>query len=328
MKKKMTPREMLVVGGILVTILGAAVGTWLGLGSLGEKQAEFQVLVDRLANPALAGLLAKPGGAGQAVREAGEIQKLAQSLQETEGSSALRWAEGTREAQGEGKEWAKDPGRWKDELIAAQSDLQKKAPSQQVKLAPDFYLGLEAYRQKSPATEEVPRLAVELSVARRLVERLFEARKIREQYVTACELKSLTGPSSSTVEGSKTGAAPAAPAPKRPGSALERKNFRVELECSPEVLYEYVRLLSQDPWLLILQDLSVQSRKEDFPRRSEIAKKFSGPEAAAKPQETASKKKLLEILAGDEKLFVSMEIAFVPWQQPDDGKTGANPGKP
>ena len=57
-------------------------------------------------------------------------------------------------------------------------------------------MGLDGFRQKSPTAEEVPELALHLSVAERLVRRLMEARQIKEQYPTICEFRSLAGPGS------------------------------------------------------------------------------------------------------------------------------------
>lgn len=304
----------LAVGG--VGILGAAAFAWWGLVQLGQRQAEAQALAERMGNVALAALLADPGGLDRANREAAELQKLEKELWEKDGSLSRKWSEATGRLAGDGQDWSSDPGKWKDRLVAVQSELQRKAPSQRVELSPDFYLGLDPFRQKSPTAEEVPALALHLSVAQRLVELLFQARKVAEQYPTPCEFRSLTGP------GSATDRTPAAAASERrsgaPSASPERKAFRAEIRCSPEVLYEYVRLLAQDPALLVLTDLAISNEKENFPLRSEIAKKFSATEAPSgatpgSPQET---KKLLEILAGEESLRAVLEVDFLAWRNP------------
>lgn len=311
--------------GVLALVLAGGIGAWLALGVLNEKTEELAALQERLNNPALASLLGETAGTSRASQEAAQIRNMTQALQEEEGASSRRWSLGTQEARGLGKDWAQDPGKWKDELIARQNELQKKASAERVQLAPDFYLGLQEFQQKSPTAAEVPDLALQLSVAGRLVERLLEARKIREQYTTACELKSLSLVRKDENQGKRPpGAAPVA-APQGPTLVPERKKFRLELKCSPEVLYEYVRLLASDDWLLIVQNLSVDNEKTDFPPRSEIAKKF-GPMAAGdapRPGDSGAEKKLLEVLAGDEALSVGMEVDFVAWQEAEAAKSPA-----
>lgn len=332
MKAGLDRNQLLAMAGGGTVVLAAGMLAWLGLAGLGEKQAEALALSERLMNPALAAVLADPQGLERARRDAAEIQKLAKEMRDKD-KMAAEWSEATRVLAGDGAEWAKDPGKWKDRLIAIQSQLQKEAKGQKVDLAPEFYLGLEDFRQKSPAAEEVPGLALHLSVAERLVQRLLEARRAAEQYPTACRLLSLSGPASGLKKEGEEAGQPAplpGPPPKAgpPAVQTERKTFRVELRSSPEVLYEYVRLLTVDPALLIVTNLSVTNEKQNFPLRSEIAKKFSetspsaGADAAQKKKEA---KKLLEILAGEEAVQASLEIDFVAWKNSEDRKAGVAP---
>ena len=316
----------LVMGGILFVAAGFL--AWWGLGTLGEKQAEAQTLAERTGNPALAAVLGDPSGALRANREADEIRKINMDLWEKDGAMTKIWTQGTREASGEGYDWSKNPEKWKDRLIQIQSDLQKAAPGSQVVLGSDFYLGLESYRQKSPSPEEVPALALHLSVAQRLIQLLFEARKAAEQYPTICEFRSIKGPGS-FVENPKESqvTAPSAKIGSTSSSGPERKTFEIEIRCSPEVLYAYVRLLATDPWLFILEDLSVFNEKESFPLRSEIAKKFSPGETSSEAG-TRSGGKLLEVLAGEESLNTRMIIDFVAWRNAEEAKTVAAPPSP
>ena len=316
----------LVVGVVLVG--GGGILAWLGLGGLGEKQAEAQALAERMGNPALAALLSDPGGASRASREATEIQKLAKDLRDKD-AVMVQWSQATEELAGNGQDWSKDPGKWKDRLISIQSQLQKEAKVARVELAPDFYLGLDGFRQRSPAAEEVPKLAMHLSVAERLVRLLLEARKVKEQYPTPCEFKTLSGPGSDPEKsGQASPASPPAPGakPSPAGVEMERKAFRVEIRSSPEVLYEYVRLLVADPALLIVTDLKAANEKQTFPLRSEIAKKFSEPPSPAaerNTEKTGKSKRLLEILAGEESVATMLAIDFVAWKNPEESKTGA-----
>lgn len=307
----------------LVAVLVGGVLAWLGLSALGEKQFEAQALADRMNNPALASLLADPSGANRAKRDAAEIQKVAQELQQKD-MLAAEWSQTTQEFAGNGEEWSKDPGKWKDRLIAIQSQLQKEAKEQRVQLAPDFYLGLDSFRQKSPGSDEVPALALHLSVAERLVRGLMTARKAGEQYPTVCELLTLAGPGSDVTigdEGQKKplGPSPTLTKPNAPPSPIQRNTFRLEIRSSPEVLYEYVRFLATDGALFIITDLSVVNEKQVFPLRSEIAKGFSEttspPNEGSSPAE-AKGKRLLEILAGGESLRAFMQIDFVAWNRP------------
>lgn len=329
MKAGLNRQQMVGAVGGAILLLAAGALAWWGLGSLGEKQAEAQALAERMGNPALAALLGDPAGATRANREAGEIQKIEKELWEKDGSMTTVWSQGTREAYGEGQDWSKNPEKWKDRLIQIQSELQKAAPGSQMQLGPDFYLGLEAYRQKSPSAEEVPGLALHLSVAQRLVERLMEARKSAEQYPTLCEFRALTGPGSSAEKAADTasGALPAKPG--SPPAGPEKKSFQAEIRCSPEVLYTYVRLLATDPWLFILTDLSVTSAKETFPLRSEIAKKFSSDGTSGNPDVAGAKpgRKLLEVLAGEESLTVRLNLDFVAWRNPAEAKAGTPPAR-
>lgn len=330
MKAGLDKNQLLAVVGGAVVVLGAGGAAWFGLGGLGEKQAEAQALTERMGNPSLAALLKDPAGSGRATRDAAELQKLAQELQEKD-TLARQWAQATLELAGEGKDWAKDPGKWKDRLITIQSELQKEAKAGRLNLASDFYLGLDGFRQRSPTADEVPELALHLSVAERLVRRLLEARQIKEQYPTVCEFRSLAGPGSALEKGVQEkppappgpGAKPGAPAPE-----AKRKRFRLEIRSSPEVLYEYVRILTVDPALFIVTDLRLANEKQTFPLRSEIAKKFfeavdaAGQAAATDKNE---KKRLLEILAGEESLDATLEIDFVAWKQLEAAKAGGAP---
>jgi hypothetical protein len=327
MKAGLDKNQLLAVVAGAAVVLGAGGAAWFGLGELGEKQAEAQALTERMGNPSLAALLKDPAGSGRATRDAAELQKLAQELRDKD-ALAAQWAQATRELAGEGKDWAKDPGKWKDRLIAVQSELQKEAKAGRLGLAPDFYLGLDGFRQKSPTADEVPELALHLSVAERLVRRLLEARQIKEQYPTVCEFRTLAGPGSALEKGVQEkpsappglGAKPGAPAPE-----AERKNFRLEIRCSPEVLYEYVRMLAVDPALFIVTDLRLANAKQTFPLRSEIAKKFfeeAAPAGQAAPTDKKEKKRLLEILAGEESLDATLEIDFVAWKQIEEAKAG------
>ena len=328
-KPSLTGSAKTFLGLALVFLLAGGAATWWGLGVLEEKKADFEGLRERLSNPALASLLGETAGTDRASQEAAQIRKMTQNLQDEEGQSSRRWSRGTAEARGQGKDWSKDPGKWKDELISRQNEIQKKASTQRVKLAPDFYLGLEEFREKSPTEEEVPDLALQLSVACRLVDHLLAARQVREQYATECELKSLVRPRSKEPEKNRPAAAPPpAAGSKSPSVGPERKKFRLEYQCSPEVLYEFVRLLSADDWLFIIQDLAITNMKSEFPPRSEIAKKFSA--AAGEPagrDRLPSGKKLLEVLAGDEAIVVGMEVDFVPWQEGEaaSAPTGKSP---
>ena len=329
MKSSLTPSQIKLAAGAGVIVVGAAGLGWFGLNGLGEKQAEAQALVERMGNPALASLLADSSSLGRAGRDAGEIQKLEKEFREKDGGTLKVWSQATLNMLAEDKDWSKDPGKWKDKLIETQSHLQKEAAAHNVKMERDFYLGLESYRQKSPSAEEVPGLAQDLSVAQRLVELLILARKATEQYPTTCEVVSLAGPGGMADKIPEPGAAGLPP--KAPGAASvgpSRKSYRLKLYCSPETLYEYTRLLSGDSSLFIITDLAVTNEKQGFPLRSEVAKKFSSPVEAnvSATADVKKEKRLLEILAGNEKLEVEMAIDFVAWRIPQENKPG--PGSP
>jgi len=331
MKPALSRQQAVWLGSGVMVLGGAILLAWFGLSGLGEKQTEAQALADRMGDPALGALLSDGAGVEKVTRDISEVQKLEEELKNEVGKSPNRWAAATREATGEGKVWAQDPGKWKDQLISVVSELQKASPEARLKMSPDFYLGLDGFRQKSPSVSEVPALALHLAVARRLVEKLFEARKAREQYATACEIKSLAGPGSILEKSSESGPSTPVAQPAVSASGPERKTFRMEIQCSPEVLYEFVRLLSSDDWLFLVDDISIVNQKQEFPPRSEIAKRFLSTESSAQTSEKESKpagKKLLEILAGDESVLAQLEIEFVSWKNPQEVASAKPEKKP
>lgn len=327
-------------GGGGFFILVAVVG-WLGWGSLGETQSQAQGLSERKLKPELAAILSRAGGAGAARKEAGEVAKMAEELGETEEGLVQSWRQGYIEASGDGQGWSQDANQWKDQLIGANDRLRKrsgkKGDNSRVIFADDFYLGLQEFKQQNPPVVQVPALARQLSVSEKLVGLLMEAKKsAQEGYPTLCLLQSMEGPTVPAVDGSKPGIEKTK-AGVQAGGVL-RESYTMQLECSPEVLYGFIQRLARDPWLFIVSDLNLENDLKEFPKRSEVAKKFAD---AGKPAEGAgvaaegagaategvrgganppSRPPLLMVLAGKERLKVLLRVDFVGWKTAAPGK--------
>jgi hypothetical protein len=327
-------------GGGGFFILAALLG-WLGWGSLGETQGQAQGLAERKLNPELAAILSRTGGAGAGRKEVGEIIKLAEEGGKAEEGLVGGWRQGYVDASGEGHGWSQDANQWKDQLIAANDRLRKrsgkKGDNSRVILADDFYLGLQEYKQQNPPGGQVPALARQLSVSEKLVGLLMEAKKsAQEGYPTLCLLDSIQGPTLPATDGSKLGNEKAK-AGVQAGGVL-RESYTMQLECSPEVLYGFVQLLARDSWLFIVADLNLENDLKEFPKRSEVAKKFAdaskppeGVEVAVEGGGTAperarggvnppSRPPLLMVLAGKERLKVIIRVDFVGWKASAPGK--------
>ena len=343
MKEKLTRPQMIALGaGVGLLLLGLGLG-FFGLGALGETQTQAQSLADRKLKPEVAAVLARPGGAGAARKEAVELGKITEDIAKEEERVVGSWRDGLIKASGQGQDWSTDPNKWKDRLIAVNDQLRKKAgkkgDNSKVLLADDFYLGLQEYKQKSPTAAQIPSLALHLSVAEKLVEILMEAKgAAKEAYPTQCILQGLEGPAVKEEEVAK----PEAGKPKASmadGGGVVRESYRLQMECSPEVFYGFVSRLSRDPWLFVVMDLSLENEQKEFLKRSEVAKEFEGEKSApaveggaptdgargsANPQASTP---LLLVLAGKERLRVMMKIDFMGWKIPPPGKVLA-PGKP
>ncbi len=334
MKGKLTKPQMIALGmGLGVLLLGLVLG-FFGLAALDEAQTQAQSLADRKLKPEVAAVLARPGGAGAARKEAMELGKITEDLAKEEEEVVGSWREGLSKASGQGQDWSTDPNKWKDRLITVYDQLRKKAgkkgDNNKVILADDFYLGLQEYKQKSPAASQIPSLALHLSVAEKLVEILMEAKGgAKEAYPTQCILQGLEGPAVKEGEVAKAEAGKAKPGGVD-GGGLVRESYRLQMECSPEVFYGFVGRLSQDPWLFMVMDLSLENEQKEFLKRSEVAKKFeetktdSAAEGSTNPKSATP---LLLVLAGKERLRVVMKIDFMGWKIPPPGKISA-PEKP
>ena len=326
----------------------AVVAGWLGWGSLGETQSQAQALAERKLKPELATILNRAGGAGAGRKEAGEIAKLAEEVGKAEEGLVGSWRQGYIEASGNGQGWSQDANQWKDQLIAANDRLRKrsgkKGDHSRVILADDFYLGLQEFKQQNPPASQVPALARQLSVSEKVVGLLMDAKKsAQEGYPTLCLLQSMEGPALPTVDGSKPGSEKTKAVVQ--AGVILRESYTMQLECSPEVLYGFIQRLARDPWLFIISDLNLENDLKEFPKRSEVAKKFAdaikpaegtgvGAEGAGAPPEgmrgganPPSRPPLLMVLAGKERLKVLLRVDFVGWKtaapgkQPEKGKS-------
>jgi len=333
MKGGLTREQLLGLVGGAVVLVGAIVAGWLGWGQLTDAQTEAQGLAEKIGNPALGGWLARPDGVEAANRETKQLAAIFAEMSKEQEGLVGPWSRATSAADGQGAEWAKDPGKWKDRLVEVRKNLFQKASASNVLMATNFYLGLESYQQKSPAAEEVPALARHLAVAERLVLKLMEARQAKEGYPTPCLLATMVSPA-----GEAEGKAAAPPTSELPakggkgGAQNSREIFTLELESSPEVLNQYIQLLARDDWPFVVRDLKIKNEKPEFAKRSEIAKKFteetSAVKAGASPQ--GPSQPLLEVLAGNEKIRSRVVVEFVPWilaGSDSPGKAG-EPNKP
>jgi hypothetical protein len=319
----------------------AAVASWLGWGSLGEAQNQALALSERKLKPELAAILSRTGGTGAARKEAAEIAKMAEELGKTEEGLVGNWRQGSVEASGDGQGWSLDANQWKDQLIAANDRLRKrsgnKGDNSRVILADDFYLGLQEFKQQNPPSSQVSALARQLSVSEKLVGLLMEAKKsAQEGYPTFCLLQSIQGPTLPVLDASKT-ANEKTKSGGQAGGDL-RESYTMQFECSPEVLYGFIQRLARDPWLFIVADLNLENDLKEFPKRSEVAKKFidaskspeggggavggggASTEGARDGTITPSRPPLLMVLAGKERLKVLLKVDFVSWKTAAPGK--------
>jgi len=335
------PQIMAATGGGIFFLLVAALG-WFGWSSLGDTQGQAQALADRKVKPELAAILSRPGGAGAARKEAVEVGKLGEEVSKSEEALVASWREGLVQASGEGQPWSQDANQWKDRLIAANDRLRKRAgkkgDNSRVILADDFYLGLQEFKQQNPPAAQVPGLARQLSASEKIVEILMDAKKsASEGYPTQCLLQTLVGPAIAPAEGAKAGSEK--PRGSTEASGILREGYTLQLECSPEVLYGFMQRLAKDPWLFVVVDMNLENDLKDFPKRSEIAKKFvsdkkssesvpstgesaeAGSEVARGSASAVSRPPLLTVLAGKERLKVVIRVDFIGWKS-------AVPGKP
>jgi len=317
-----TPVLPLLAGSLI--FLSAGVGTWWVWQGLGQVQAEAQALADRQGQPGLAQILARPEGVEMTRRETKELAKLREEMAREDSELTGSWSRGYQEALGVGQDWSQDPGRWKDRLIQLRSDLfrrSRESPAERrVLLKEDFFLGLEAFQQRSPAAADLPEVSRDLSAAYRLVSLLLEAKgSLSEGYPTPCRLITLTVPSGNPTknQGEPPVVAKRPPSPPGPATAaVPRFRYEIEIESSPELLFDYVGRLSQDPWLWVPMDLRVNNELATFPSRSEIRKGFvrGGPaeEGGGNPDQ-AEAPKLLQVLAGKEKINSKLRLDLIGW---------------
>ena len=337
MKGKMTQTQMglaVAGGGFLLVVVAVA---YFGWNSLSEVQSQAQALADRKGKPELAAILTRPGGAGAVRKEAVEIGKIAEEVSQGEEGLVGSWRDGYEKASGMGQGWSQDPNQWKDRLIATNDRLKKqsgkKGDNSRVILADDFYLGLQEYKQQNPSADKVPELALRLSVAEKLVELLMDAKKTaKEKYPTQCIIQSIVSPVISAPDSDKK-SAEKAKAGTGPAGTL-REGYTLQFESSPEVLYGFIQRVAKDPWLFVVMNLSLENDLKEFPKRSEVAKKFAD---ASKPTDGAatdnsadgargsanppSRPPLLMVLAGKERMKVVVRIDYVGWKTPVAGKT-------
>ncbi len=293
---------------------------WFGWSALQEALGEAQAFAERKSVPRVAAAVGHPGGAAKIFQETKELANLNQTARQRLEATVRTWQDSWREASGEGADWSTDPGKWKDKLIETRSTfLQQSRESKgdvRVGFPNDFYLSLGQFQQKSPTAAEVPDLARQLGVARRLIEILIMAKRdAKEAYPTPCLFRTLERIDSAPEQ--EAGLKPPPGRPPPPKSSLARMTFRLQIDSSPEVLFEFVRGLEKDPWLFLIQDLAVENEQTQFPSRSEIRKKFdsqtqANPEAGV----AAVRPKLLEVLSGKEKVQSTLQIEFIGWPPP------------
>jgi len=317
-----------VMGGVFLLSLGL---DWWGLGNLMEQSDAAQQLADRRGQREISNIIGHPGGISAAKKDITRLEKLNSSLGEQEDSLLTPWRSSTSEAMGFGKDWAKDGNKWKDLLVKYNDEILKKSgrndEKKKVVLAPNFYLGLEDFKQKSPRDEQVPLLATQLSVSKRLVDLLFAAKEsTKEGYPTSCLLVSLQGPLSREVEPTERAKTKQKSGEK---NEISRESYTIEIECSPEVLYAYIHRLTVDDYFFIPMDLHLENEKDTFPKRSELAGLFNAPMVSnpASGEQTRGGSNppaapLLLVLAGKERLRAKLQIDFVSWRPAPEVQDG------
>jgi hypothetical protein len=302
---------------------------WIGWSALQEALGEAQAFAERKSVPRVAAAVGHPGGAAKISQETRELANLNQTARQRLEATVRTWQDSWRETSGEGEDWSTDPGKWKDKLIETRSTfLQQSRESNggvRVSFPDDFYLSLGQFQQKSPSPAEVPDLARQLMVARRLIEILILAKRdAKEAYPTPCLFRTLERIDSAPEQEASLKPPPGRPAP--PKSSLARMTFRLQIDSSPEVLFEFVRGLEKDPWLFLIQELVVENEQTQFPSRSEIRKKFESPnQTNPEPGNAAVRPKLLEVLAGKEKVQSTLQIESIGWPRPVSPPSSSRP---
>jgi len=312
---------------ILLALL--AVGVALAAGQMGwnhfsPAQEELMRLDEEQAQPGIASVLADPDGLSQVQANSKKITDLNKEMEGKLEKFTGGWKEASEKAAAANQAWAKDAGAWKDELIRSCSELLERSrntpKAKRVEFPDDFYLGLDAFRQKNPDAAEVPGLARELQIARHLVDLLRGARETStEAYSSPCRLKKMEGPTALRDKKTPDSPRPAATSGSSPGASQTPMIFRLALECSPEVLYEFIARLTRDTWLLLPRNMEVVNPVRQFPSRSEKMKSFQSEKAPDRPGEptpTKSSAKLIEVLAGKEALEVFLELEYLDWNAP------------
>jgi len=315
---KINPRILLALLGIGLALVAGQMG-W---NHFSAAQEELMRLDAEQAQPGIAAVLADPDGLSQVQANSKKITDLNKEMEGKLEKSTGGWKEASEKAAAANQPWAKDAGAWKDELIRSCSELLERSrntpKAKRVEFPEDFYLGLDAFRQKNPEAAEIPGLARELQIARHLVDLLRAAREAStEAYSTPCRLKKMEGPTVLRDKKTPDPSRPTATGGSSPAAPQAPMIFRLTLECSPEVLYEFMARLTRDTWLLLPRNMEVVNPVRQFPSRSEKMKSFQTEKAPDRPgDETKSSAKLIEVLAGKEALEVLLELEYLDWNAP------------
>lgn len=317
----LTKDQLKALGLALAACAFFGVAAWFGWSSLQQALGEAQAVFDRKSAPNVSLAIGHAGGVAKVHQETKELARLNEAARQRLEKTVHTWQQGWRDVSGDGVDWSTDPGKWKDKLIETRSFFMQQSREAKgdirVNLPEEFYLSLGEFRQKSPSPDAVADLARQLAVARRLVEILVQARsRAKEAYPTPCVLVSLERTDSKTNAVVSTPATPPASSEK---FSLPRMTFQMQVDSSPEVLFALMRGLADDPWLFLVQDLLVKNELNQFPSRSEIRKKFEAKDQPQGKEAKASSPKLLEVLAGKEKVQSTLVIEYVGWPS-DPGK--------
>ena len=311
MRKNLAEATPLLIG-LGLFLLGAG-SVWMTFSGWSGARVAAEELLQRKQSS----ILALPEGMEKINHDITALQKASRQLKK----ELQVLTEPGEAAWGLGQPWSVDPGQWKDRLIEANDRIREESgaagQSGRVILAPEFYLGFEEYRQKSPSPAQVPALARQLAVSQRLMDHLLACRReVAEPFPTPCVLKKWKVPG---VAAETSGGTPASPPEKStatPASFL-RETYEINLECSPEILADLLRRLAGDPWILIPTNLVVENEQTSFPKRAEFEKLFKNPAGVPGANEgqiiPSAKAPLLLVLAGKEKLRVSLTVDFAGW---------------